>query len=89
MTGQSRISGCRSIFGGGTKRKGCDRLRSVRCWPIASFRCDAMDQGFKEVPQPALSTRWGGNGAVVFLPLLMPSLHRARHCSRTAPVLHW
>jgi hypothetical protein len=33
---------------------------------------DMPDQGFKEVPEPALSTRFGGNGAVVFFGLAKP-----------------
>jgi len=33
---------------------------------------DMPDQGFKEVPDPALSTRFGGNGAVVFFGLAKP-----------------
>jgi len=33
---------------------------------------DRPDQGFKEVPEPALSTRFGGNGAVVFFGLAKP-----------------
>ena len=33
---------------------------------------DMPDQGFKEVPEPALSTRFGGNGVVVFFGLAKP-----------------
>ncbi len=33
---------------------------------------DRPDEGFKEVPDEALSTRWGGNGAVVFFGLAKP-----------------
>lgn len=33
---------------------------------------DMPDQGFKEVPAPALSTRFGGNGTVVFFGLAKP-----------------
>jgi hypothetical protein len=33
---------------------------------------DMPDQGFKEVPEPALATRFGGNGAVVFFGLARP-----------------
>ncbi len=33
---------------------------------------DMPDQGFKEVPEPALSTRFGGNGTVVFFGLAKP-----------------
>jgi hypothetical protein len=34
---------------------------------------DRPDQGFKEVPEPALSTRFGGNGEVVFFGLAKPA----------------
>ncbi len=33
---------------------------------------DRPDEGFKEVPEPALSTRFGGNGTVVFFGLAKP-----------------
>jgi len=33
---------------------------------------DRPDEGFKKVPQPALSTRFGGNGTVVFFGLAKP-----------------
>ena len=33
---------------------------------------DRPDEGFKKVPDPALSTRFGGNGAVVFFGLAKP-----------------
>ena len=33
---------------------------------------DMPEQGFKEVPEPALSTRFGGNGTVVFFGLAKP-----------------
>src|SRR5271169_3242498 len=33
---------------------------------------DQYDQGFKKVPDPALSTRFGGNGVVVFFGLAKP-----------------
>jgi len=33
---------------------------------------DRPDQGFKEVPDPALATRFGGNGTVVFFGLAKP-----------------
>jgi hypothetical protein len=33
---------------------------------------DRPDQGFKEAPEPALSTRFGGNGTVVFFGLAKP-----------------
>lgn len=33
---------------------------------------DRPDEGFKKVPDEALSTRWGGNGAVVFFGLAKP-----------------
>ena len=33
---------------------------------------DMPDQGFKKVPEPALSTRFGGNGTVVFFGLAKP-----------------
>jgi streptogramin lyase len=33
---------------------------------------DRPDQGFKEIPEPALSTRFGGNGTVVFFGLAKP-----------------
>jgi streptogramin lyase len=33
---------------------------------------DLPNQGFKEVPEPALSTRFGGNGTVVFFGLAKP-----------------
>lgn len=33
---------------------------------------DRPDQGFKKVPEPALSTRFGGNGTVVFFGLAKP-----------------
>ena len=33
---------------------------------------DLADQGFKKIPDPALSTRFGGNGFVVFFGLAMP-----------------
>ena len=33
---------------------------------------DLIDQGFKEVPEPALATRFGGNGVVVFYGLAKP-----------------
>ncbi len=33
---------------------------------------DLFEQGFKEVPEPALATRWGGNGVVVFFGLAKP-----------------
>jgi streptogramin lyase len=33
---------------------------------------DRPDEGFKEVPDEALSTRWGGNGAVVFFGMAKP-----------------
>jgi streptogramin lyase len=33
---------------------------------------DRPDEGFKKVPEPALSTRFGGNGTVVFLGLAKP-----------------
>jgi hypothetical protein len=33
---------------------------------------DMPEQGFKKVPKPALSTRFGGNGTVVFFGLAKP-----------------
>ena len=33
---------------------------------------DNPEQGFKEVPDPALATRFGGNGTVVFFGLAKP-----------------
>ncbi len=33
---------------------------------------DMPEQGFKEVPEPALSTRFGGNGTVVIFGLAKP-----------------
>jgi hypothetical protein len=33
---------------------------------------DMPEQGFKKVPEPALATRFGGNGAVVFFGLAKP-----------------
>jgi hypothetical protein len=38
----------------------------------AANNWDRPDEGFKEVPDEALSTRWGGNGAVVFFGLAKP-----------------
>jgi hypothetical protein len=33
---------------------------------------DRPDEGFKSVPAPALATRFGGNGTVVFFGLAKP-----------------
>jgi hypothetical protein len=33
---------------------------------------DRPDEGFRETPEPALSTRFGGKGAVVFFGLAKP-----------------
>ena len=33
---------------------------------------DLYEQGFKKVPDPALATRFGGNGVVVFFGLAKP-----------------
>jgi hypothetical protein len=38
----------------------------------AANNWDRPDEGFKKVPDEALSTRWGGNGAVVFFGLAKP-----------------
>jgi len=42
----------------------------VNVWVANNW--DMPDQGFKKVPEPALSTRFGGNGAVVFFGLAKP-----------------
>ena len=39
---------------------------------MVANNCHLADQGFKKIPDPALSTRFGGNGFVVFFGLAKP-----------------
>ena len=49
------------------------RRREEHHWAVwVANNWDRPDEGFKEVPDPALATRFGGNGTVVFFGLAKP-----------------
>lgn len=69
------------------------RIAAGNVWVANNW--NRPDEGFKEVPDGALSTRFGGNGAVVFFGLAKPvrtplvgPVQPIRHSSRAYYMLH-